>query len=140
MINLDNIFHLFNVDDDLDGTDNSTTLMDFKNTPTYWIGMYKKLILNSINFNSKIIKFLTKSDKDLDIKDIEEAGKFVTYNRAWTYIKQINPKNKEHIKGVKIYADDDLKKAINMNIDFLIKTEEYEKCAHLHNIIICFSK
>ena len=41
MVNLDNIFHLFESNDDLDGTENSTTLIDFKNTPTYWVGMYK---------------------------------------------------------------------------------------------------
>ena len=51
MVNIDNIFDLFGSDDNLDGTDNSTTLIDFKNTPTYWIGMYKKLILNHNNFN-----------------------------------------------------------------------------------------
>jgi hypothetical protein len=38
-----------------DGVDNGTTYMDFKNTPTYWVGMYKKLILNHINFNKKIL-------------------------------------------------------------------------------------
>ena len=48
MVNLDNIFHLFESNDDLDGTENSTTLIDFKNTPTYWVGMYKKLILNHV--------------------------------------------------------------------------------------------
>ena len=49
MINLDNIFHLFGPDDDFNGVDNGTTYIDFKNTPTYWVGMYKKLILNHIN-------------------------------------------------------------------------------------------
>ena len=33
MVNLDNIFHLFESNDDLDGTENSTTLIDFKIPP-----------------------------------------------------------------------------------------------------------
>ena len=57
MVNIDNIFDLFGSDDNLDGTDNSTTLIDFKNTPTYWVGMYKKLILNHNNFNITMVKF-----------------------------------------------------------------------------------
>ena len=49
MINLDNIFHLFSSNDDLDGIDNSNIHIDFKNTPIYWVGMYKKLILNHVS-------------------------------------------------------------------------------------------
>ena len=71
MVNLDNIFHLFESNDDLDGTENSTTLIDFKNTPIYWVGMYKKLILNHVNFNKKIIKFFQKTDRGLDLNDMK---------------------------------------------------------------------
>ena len=49
--------------------------------------MYKKLILNHVNFNKKLAEFFQKSNKDLDINDMKEAGEFVTYNRAWLYIK-----------------------------------------------------
>jgi len=131
MINLDNIFHLFGPDDNFDGVDNGTTYMDFKNTPTYWVGMYKKLILNHINFNKKIIKFFQKSDKALDLGDVKEAGEFVTYNRAWSYIKKIDMSNKEHIKGIKVYADEYLDTALKLGISFFIETEQYERCAHL---------
>jgi len=135
MINLDNIFHLFGSNDDFDGVDNGTTYMDFKNTPTYWVGMYKKLILNHINFNKKIIKFFQKSDKTLDIDDVKEAGEFVTYNRAWSYIKKIDMSNKEHIKGIKVYADEYLDTALKLGISFFIETEQYERCAHLQKIL-----
>jgi hypothetical protein len=135
MINLDNIFHLFGPDDNFDGVDNGTTYMDFKNTPTYWVGMYKKLILNHINFNKKIIKFFQKSDKALDLGDVKEAGEFVTYNRAWSYIKKIDMSNKEHIKGIKVYADEYLDTALKLGISFFIETEQYERCAHLQKIL-----
>ena len=140
MINLDNIFHLFGPDDNFDGVDNGTTYMDFKNTPTYWVGMYKKLILNHINFNKKIIKFFQKSDKALDLGDVKEAGEFVTYNRAWSYIKKIDISNKEHIKGIKVYADEYLDTALKLGISFFIETEQYERCAHLQKILDSLSE
>ena len=140
MINLDNIFHLFGPDDNFDGVDNGTTYMDFKNTPTYWVGMYKKLILNHINFNKKIIKFFQKSDKALDLGDVKEAGEFVTYNRAWSYIKKIDMSNKEHIKGIKVYADEYLDTALKLGISFFIETEQYERCAHLQKILNSLSE
>jgi len=140
MINLDNIFHLFGPDDDFGGVDNGTTYMDFKNTPTYWVGMYKKLILNHINFNKKIIKFFQKSDKALDLGDVKEAGEFVTYNRAWSYIKKIDMTNEEHVKGIKVYADEYLDTALKLGISFFIETEEYERCAHLQKILDSLSE
>ena len=114
--------------------------MDFKNTPTYWVGMYKKLILNHINFNKKIIKFFQKSDKALDLGDVKEAGEFVTYNRAWSYIKKIDMSNKEHIKGIKVYADEYLDTALKLGISFFIETEQYERCAHLQKILDSLSE
>lgn len=140
MINLDNIFHLFGPDDDFSGVDNGTTYMDFKNTPTYWVGMYKKLILNHINFNKKIMKFFQKSDKALDLGDVKEAGEFVTYNRAWSYIKKIDMTNKEHIKGIKVYSDEYLDTALKLGISFFIETEQYERCAHLQKILDSLSE
>ena len=51
MVNLDNIFQLFGSNDNLDGSsNNNTTFMDFKVTPVYWVGMYKKLISKPFKF------------------------------------------------------------------------------------------
>ncbi len=135
MINLDNIFHLFSPNDDLEGIDNGKVHIDFKNTPIYWVGMYKKLILNHINFNKKIMKFFQKSNKDLDLNDVKEAGEFVTYNKAWSYIKKIDLNNKDHKKGINTYADKYLDTSLKLGINFFIETEEYEKCAHLQKIL-----
>ena len=141
MVNLDNIFHLFGSNDNLDGSSNNdTTFIDFKVTPVYWVGMYKKLILNHLNFNKKIIKFFEKSNAELDVEDIREAGEFVTYNRAWSYIKKINIKDKEHLKAINTYSDEYLDTSLKLGISFFIETEEYEKCAHLQKILDSFSE
>ena len=140
MINLNNIFHLFTSEDNLDGIDTSTTLIDFKNTPIYWIGMYKKLILNHITLNKKITEIIGKSNKEFDLRDIEEAGSHLAYNKAWGYIKKIDIKNKEHTKGIESYRDKYLDKTLKLGINFFVETEEYEKCAHLQKILNYFSR
>lgn len=133
-INIENIFGLFTSDDELDmGGD--TVFFDFKNTPVYWIGMYKKLILNHVNFNKKITKFFKEANKELDIQDVKEAGEFVTYNRAWSYIKDINMDNKDHINAIKKYCDEYLDISLKLGISFFEQLEEYEKCALLKQIL-----
>ena len=102
--------------------------------------MYKKLILNHIIFNKKILKFFKKSDKDLDLNDVKEAGEYVTYNKAWLYIKKIDLTKKEHLKGIKTYADEHLDTALKLGISFFIETEQYERCAHLKKILNSFSE
>tara|TARA_R110000796_G_scaffold62242_1_gene143649 strand:+ start:393 stop:815 length:423 start_codon:yes stop_codon:yes gene_type:complete len=140
MVNVNNIFDLFGPQDNLDGTESGTTLIDFKNTPTYWVGMYEKLILNHFSFNKKMLKLFKKSNNDLDMGDMEEAGKFVTYNRAWSYIKKINLNNENDKKSIKMYADKQLNVTLQLGIDFFIETEQYERCAHLQNILNYLSK
>ena len=140
MVNLDHIFHLFSSNDDLQGIANDKAFIDFKATPTYWVGMYKKLILNHINFNKKIIKFFQKSNKELDLGDVKEAGEYVTYNRAWSYIEKIDISKKEHLKSIDNYADEYLDTSLKLGISFFIETEEYEKCAHLQKILDYLSK
>ena len=69
MVSIDNIFGLFSHDDkDLSG-EGKTTYKDLKNSPMYYVGMYKKLVLNHINFNKKVLNFFAKSNDELDIND-----------------------------------------------------------------------
>jgi hypothetical protein len=106
MVDIDNIFELFSEGDDLDGENNSTTYIDFKETPIYWVGMFKKIILNHNNFNKKVIQFFKKADEELDLDDVKEAGEFVVYNRAWNYIQNVDINANLHIKSIEKYADE----------------------------------
>ena len=134
MINLNNIFSLFSTDEELDGV-NSKVQIDFSQTPIYWIGMYKKLVLNHINFNKKVVKFFKESNQELDIEDIENAGEFVVYHRAWHYIQNVNIDNEEHVIAIKKYADEYLDTALKLGISFFEQHEDYEKCALLKKIL-----
>lgn len=134
MINLNNIFSLFSTDEELDGV-NSKVQIDFSQTPIYWIGMYKKLVLNHINFNKKVVKFFKESNQELDIEDMENAGEFVVYHRAWHYIQNVNIDNEEHVIAIEKYADEYLDTALKLGISFFEQHEDYEKCALLKKIL-----
>ena len=134
MINLDNIFSLFSANEELDGV-NSEVQIDFSQTPIYWIGMYKKLVLNHINFNKKVLKFFKESNQELDVEDMKDAGEFVVYHRAWHYIQNVDIDNKEHIIAIEKYTDEYLDTALKLGISFFEQHEEYEKCALLKKVL-----
>ena len=134
MIDIDNLFGLFPDDGDLDGGD-TPVYLDFTTTPVYWIGMYKKLVLNHINFNKKVVKFFKESNQELDVEDMSDAGEFVVYHRAWHYISKIDINVEEHVKAVKEYGDEYLDTSLELGIHFFEEYEEYEKCASLKKIL-----
>ena len=135
MIDLDNVFGLFASSDDDADNRRDTAYLDFKDTPIYWVGMYKKLILNHINFNKKVLRFFKEANHELDVKDIKEAGEFVTYNRAWSYITKIDLNDPAHILALEQYSDEYLDTSLELGINFFEEIEEYEKCAHLKKIL-----
>lgn len=134
MINVDNIFSLFSSNEDLDGI-NSEVQIDFTQTPIYWIGMYKKLVLNHINFNKKVLKFFKESNQELDVDDMKDAGEFVVYHRAWHYIQNVDIDVEKHVIAIEKYTDEYLDTALKLGISFFEQHEEYEKCALLKRIL-----
>jgi len=134
MATLDNIFGLFSHDEN-DLSADRTTYEDLKSSPMYYVGMYKKLILNHINFNKKVLSFFKKANEEFDILDIKEAGEFVTYKRAWSFIQNVDIDDVSHINALKYYSDEYLDTALELGINFFQQEEEYEKCAILLKIL-----
>jgi len=97
--------------------------------------MYKKLVINHINFNKKVIKFFKEANQEFDVVEMREAGEYVTYNRAWSYIKKINLEESSHLAGIEYYADEYLDTALELGINYFEELEEYERCAHLKKIL-----
>jgi hypothetical protein len=134
MIDVDNLFNLF-PEDGAKEVGSKSTYIDFKNSPIYWLGMYKKLILNHINFNKKVIRFFKEANSDLDIDDMKEAGEFVIYNRAWFYVNKVNIKDNWHVEAIEQYSDEYLDTSLELGISYFQELEEYEKCAHLLKLL-----
>ena len=99
MVDIDNIFSLFSSHEDLDGN-NTAVHIDFTENPIYWVGMYKKMLNNNIDFNKKLLKIIGKSNEDLDVLDVKKAGEHIVFNRAWNYIKKIDTNNIEHCDAI----------------------------------------
>lgn len=105
-----------------------------EDSPSYKLGMFRKLILNYLNYTTQVIGLFDKADPTLDIKDIKRVGEFMLYERAYDYIKDINLQDKEHINALFREARNskiDFESALNKSIDHFENLEEYEKCAVL---------
>jgi hypothetical protein len=128
MIPKDNIFSLFQNEDTIEVYEN------FMDNPYIKIGMFNKIIRNNTIFNIKFKKFLDSADLNYDKDYIDSSSRFITFNRAFFYIKDINVENQQHIDALKCYDFEDLMLNVNTSISFFEEKEEYEKCSHLFKI------
>lgn len=131
-MDIDNIFGLFS---DSEFIMEGKPSIEFSKTPIYWVGMYKKVILNHINFNKKILKFFEKANEEFDVEDIKEAGEFFVYNKAWDYIEKIDIENPTHLLALSEYSDEYLDVSLKLGINFYEQQEQYEKCAFLKKLL-----
>lgn len=128
-MNKDKIFDLF-VEDN-----NSIKPLDLPQGHYYAkIGMFTKLILNHFVFHAKLEKFLQKEEPTYSIQSTKEASEFVVFNRAWHYISQINPNDKEVVFAILDFDSKSLNKALESALQYFVEREEYERCAHLFKI------
>jgi len=108
--------------------------VDFKEHPLFWVGMFKKLIQNHKVYNRSLMNFFSKMDEELDLYDVENAGEFIVYNRAWFWISKIDPSDTKHQDSLIHYGDDLFITYVKFAISYFQELEEYEKCAHLKKI------
>jgi hypothetical protein len=128
MIPKDNIFSLFQNEDTIEVYEN------FMDNPYVKIGMFNKIIRNNTVFNIKFKKFLDSVDPNYDKDYIDSSSKFITFNRAFFYIKDIDVENPQHIDALKCHDFEGLILNLDSSISFFEKGEEYEKCSHLFKI------
>ena len=104
---------------------------NYKKHPLYWVGMFKKLIYNHNIFRDQLLVFFENLDEGLDQVDIDRAGEFVVFTRAYDYINKINPNELTHQEALYHFSDIHLKTALELSINYFQEQEEYEKCSHL---------
>jgi len=84
-MDVNKIFNLFNGDEPeslREKAQQVDTLLDYKNHPLFWVGMFKKLIQNHQVFNDQLLQFFDKLDEGLSTVDVDKAGEFLVFNRA----------------------------------------------------------
>jgi hypothetical protein len=138
-VDKDKIFDLFSPSDDennklIKSSEMDYLVDDYKKHPLFWVGMFKKLIYNHKVFSKKVIQFFEKMNEELDLFDVENAGEFVAYNRAWYWIEQIDLSIDIHQEAIHFHSDENLLSSVKFAISYFEEHEEYEKCAHLKKI------
>tara|TARA_R110002020_G_scaffold139380_2_gene310294 strand:- start:868 stop:1326 length:459 start_codon:yes stop_codon:yes gene_type:complete len=138
-MDINRIFNLFNPDDDFRSPTKKESGVDFqfeefKTTPPYYIGMFEKMILNHNNVRNQVVKLFQKSNEEFNLHEIEEAGEFMAYNRAWEYIKDCELDDQCWKESLLLRNSDYLITALKLATHYFEGYEEYEKCAFLNKI------
>lgn len=135
VMDVDKIFDLFNnkEPDSLKEKAQAADILitDYKNHPLFWVGMFKKLIYNHNTFRNQLLVFFENLDEGLDQVDVDRAGEFVVFTRAYDYISKIDPTDFQHQEALYYFSDIQLKTALELSINYFQEQEEYEKCSHL---------
>ena len=133
-MNKDKIFSLF--DDSSEAQEKvkeqKKSLAVFNNSPYHKLGMFTKLIVNHFIFHAKLEKFLKKESPTYNVESTREASEFVVFNRAFNYLNQINPLDKEVMFAVLDFDNKILTKTLESALIYFEELEEYEKCAHIY--------
>jgi len=132
-MDIDKIFNLFDGSSLENKAEEASDTIIIQETPMFWIGMFKKIILNNKafyqhlynNLDPEVVKEMVGMDNMADI---------VTYSRAWFYASKLDLKRRVDIDAIITFADDNLFYTLELTIKFFEQKEEYEKCAHLKQI------
>jgi hypothetical protein len=136
-MNLDNIFSQFSdQSEDHQPDDDVSLLVDFSEHPFYWINGFNKIIANHLYFKHHTIKMFKNISSELDEDDIEKAGSYLMYEKAWEYIKDININNQFHLECIAKKSSFVFLKNIKSSIQHFEQLEQYEKCMLLKEIEI----
>ena len=134
-MDVNKIFSLFGSDsENKEVKEEKAVFIDFKDHPAYWLGMFKKLILNHKLFSKKITNFLEQLDLGMDTLEMKESGDYITYERAWQYIKKFDINEESHKESINLVIDENLVKTMDYAILHFQELELYERCAHIKKI------
>jgi len=135
-MDVNSIFNLFNSGDKkpTNPLPSTINMADFEKTPTYKVGMFKKIILNQHVFQKKLINIFKTPEDDYGMDGMEDVGEYIAHHRAWSYIKDCLIDDEIWKGSLQIQHDDYLDTSIKLSISFFENMEEYEKCAFLVKI------
>jgi hypothetical protein len=136
-MNIDKIFSLFDGEEFNFLKEKAQAIdvsLDYKNHPLFWVGMFKKLILNQHVFQKRLIDVFKTPEDEFGVEGMEEAGEYIAHHRAWNFIKDCVITDEVWMGSLSIQHDDHLDTAIKLSISFFEDAEEYEKCAFLVKI------
>ena len=132
MINKDKLFKLFIDGNEVVSDKTQEEVDNFLNGPYAKIGMFVKLIQNHYIFHQKLEKFLKKEQPNYNVESTKQASEFTVYNRAWSYISQLNLSDDKEV--INSFDPITFSSTLESAISYFESYEEYEKCAFLVKI------
>lgn len=110
-------------------------ILDFSEHPYIFMGMFTRIISRGDVLNDQVIRFFTEINRDLDKVNLEQLNKNLIFNRAYSYLKQLDLQNSFHIDTLLEKVDDNFLRACTLALNHFLEVEEYEKCSFIKNII-----
>ena len=107
---------------------------NMRESPILWLGMFKKIVINHVTFIKQIRDFFENEEVGMNVDELDTAGEYVIFHRAWYYISNIDMDNKVDQDAIKLTADDDLLSATKTVLRFFESIEDYEKCSFIKRI------
>jgi hypothetical protein len=130
-MDVDKIFNSFNDEE------YQEKIKELKDTPHYWIGMFKKLIHNYNNgystFMSNLLSSMEDTD-DIDKEKVKQSVEYLTYNIAYSYIVKLDITDLSHLYYIILESDDTLLTSLNLCLKYFEDRELYEYCTVLKSI------
>tara|TARA_R110002020_G_scaffold26793_5_gene86640 strand:- start:743 stop:1201 length:459 start_codon:yes stop_codon:yes gene_type:complete len=136
-MDIDNVFGLFGFGKDKNENKKIETnhLDEFRDTPQFKVGMFKKMIWNGRYFKDQVLNFLKKADEFVELEgEVGEAGDYMMYTRSYFWIQECDLEKKEWTSALDYFLDDEFITCIKLCIKYFEEIEEYEKCAFLKKI------
>lgn len=114
----------------------------YKKTFRFKIEMFIKIVIYGEKWKSTVVNIFSKADSDLNVEEIDEAGDFMLYTRAWFWIEQFDFDNDDCLEDLRSithtdkdsFNGSDLFISLMRAIKYFEKIEEFEKCAFLVKI------
>jgi hypothetical protein len=127
------VFGLFEDPEDK-SQDKVKELVDFKDHPYVYMGMFTRTVLRGDILSDQVLKFFSEINRELDRESLQNANKSLIYIRAYSYISQLDLSRSFHVETLLDKADHNFLTACSMSIDHFTQSEEYEKCSVLKKI------
>jgi hypothetical protein len=109
--------------------------MDISEHPAFWIGMFRKIIMNHSNFSSAQLSVFKTAFPNMDINDIKNAGEFIIYTRSYDFLKRLDIERELDLEVLKNNSTLELDIALKLSLSYFESTEEYEKCSHIIKVL-----
>lgn len=132
-MDINKIFNLFDGSSLENKAEEASDAIIIQETSMFWIGMFKKIILNNKVFYHQLKSHLPKELLE-EISQGDDLADMVTYSRAWFYISKLNLKRRVDVDALYAFTDENLLYASEMALRFFEGKEEYEKCAFIKEI------